>query len=275
MKELTIQAGSDSFTFYDNSEDTLLRSFDGFEYPTTIRSSIEDVSGNKNAYYVASYFGRRTISFIGDIIGDNIFTLRRSLLDVLNLNSTLKTLKFTTYDDLELQMEVELSKYNNPYNHKVHTFNIEMIASDYRLYSQTLYEYNTSPNVVRGGFSIPITVPIAFETRVTETNILVNNGTEKTNPIFTIYGPGTQFRIINQDNDKEFTIVNTLLEDEYIEVDTKEETVKLNTGESIYTDFTGDFIDLEVGNNHLWFSVLNSTESTALKVEWRDAYNGL
>jgi len=270
MKQITIlnQEDLNEFTFYDNSNNIILRSFEGFEYPR-VRESIEEVSGQKSAYHINSLFGSREISFTGDLIGDTVFTLRRSLLNCLGMGS-LKLLKFTTYDDLELQCEGELVSLNNPYNHSIHTFNLTFIAPDYRLFSQDEYTFTTIPTTIHGGASIPTNIPMSFF----KIAYVLNNGNEIADPIFTIHGPGTSFRVRNQTTSEEFTITETLLSSESLIVNIKNKTVIFN-GNSILNSFDGDFWQLMTGNKRIDFFVEGSGANTLLTINWRDAYNGL
>jgi len=281
MKVLQIidQVNDDNFTFYDNANGTILRDFEGFEYPS-VRDVIEDVSGIGGAKYLNSKFGRRTVSWGGDLISSNVFSLRRDMISVLRQQGTMKLIKFTTYDDLNLQFEAEIVKVLNPYNHKVHTFLIEAVAPDWRFYSQTEKTLDTITTFVTGGGSIPTAVPMSLLTVLDEyqavNQFAVNDGNEATDPILTIYGPGTDFIIGNQTTGKSMEINTTISGDEYIEIDVKERTVKLNGLSNIYDSFNGDFFNLEPGTNQLEFTIQSGIdESTRLHVSWRDAYNGI
>jgi len=274
MKEITIlnQVDSNQFTFYDNDNNIILSSFEGFEYPK-VRESIEEVSGGKSAYHINTLNGRREFSFIGDIIGSTAFTLRRSLLNCLKLGS-LKLIKFTTYDDLELQCEAELISLNNPYNHSVHTFNLTFVAPDWRFFTQEEFEFTTVPTTIKGGTSIPANIPMEFPSSEIVEDCVVNNGHEKADPIFTIHGPGTLFRIINQDTEEEFTINQTLTDSEEIVINTKNRTIIFN-GNSIMNSLDGDLWYLKPGDNCIGFIVIGSDANTLLTVNWRDAYLGI
>lgn len=273
MKQITIiNADGNEFTFYDNLNNTILRSFEGFEYPS-VRESIEEVAGDKSAVHVNSIFGKREFSFIGDLIGNDVFTLRQSVLDALGIGS-LKTIKFTTYDDLELQCEAILVDYKNPYNHSIHTFELSFISPDWRFFTQTEYEFTSGPTVVHGGAAIPANIPLSLTTVELDENCITNNGSEITDPIFTIHGPGTLFRVINQDTGEEFTITQTLTDAEELVVNVKEKTVTFD-GNLIMNSFDGDWWHLVPGENCIGFIVSGSGANTLLTVNWRDAYIGL
>jgi hypothetical protein len=272
MKQITIiNQNSDEFTFYDNNNGTIIRTFEGFEYPI-VRESIEDVSGEKSAVYMASYFGRRQISFTGDLLGSNVFQLRHNLLKVLD--DGLKTVKIVTYDDLELQFEAQLDSISNPYTHQIHTFTIKMSIPNYRLYSQDEYDLEIHPFRIYGGIAIPAIVPFEWEGGSTEPSTITNAGNEQSEPIFTIYGPGTYFKVKNITTGEYFEIDEEIIQDDEIIIDVKNQTVTLD-GSSIRSSFSGDFWKLESGDNLVRFVVLGDDENTKLKIEWRDAYLGV
>jgi len=255
MKQLTIadQVNSDEFTFYDNAGGTILRSFEGFEYPS-VRDVIEDISGKGGATYITSKFGRRLVSWTGDLVSNDVFTLRRTLLSVLRQQGTMKLIKFTTYDDLELQFEAEIRKVINPYTHSIHSFLIEAVAPDWRFFSQTEHEVE----VADGG-----------------SETCDNEGNEETDPVYRIDGPGTSFSVTNNTTGESFTIERTLEEGDYIEVNVKERTILLNGTTPIYSNFDGDFAALEPGENEVEFNAVDGGGATLLTISFRDAYNGI
>lgn len=274
MKEITIlnQIDSNQFTFFDNASDTILREFEGFEY-ANVRNSIEDVGGNKSAVHVNSLFGVRNFAFTGDLVGASIMTLRRSLLNCLGIGS-LKLVKFTTYDDLELQCEAELTKINNPYTQQIHTFNLKFVAPDFRFYTQELFTFTAAPTTVQGGVNIPADIPFNFTMGGGVSNIVQNNGNEETDPFITIHGPGTSFRVINQDTGEEFTVTQTLTSSEYLTIDVKKQEV-IFAGNKIMNSFSGDFFKIIPGSNTIGFIVVGNGANTLLTINWRDAYNSL
>lgn len=252
MKQIKItdQDTSESFTFYDNANGTILRSFDGFEYPEVL-ASIEDVAGKGGAHYINSKFGRRRMSFQGDLVGDK-FTQRRELLTVARQRGTMKLFEVTTYDDLLLRFEAEIIRLTMPYTHQIHSFLFELQSPDWRLFSQT--EEN---EIVTVGGSDTIT----------------NDGTELTDVIFTITGPGTSINIENLSSGESFSIDDLIADDEVI-IDTLNKTVTKN-GDNSYSIFTGDFFGLQPGDNTIVFNVSGSTGATSLILTYRHAYNGI
>lgn len=284
IKQITISDQVNTakrFTFYDFDADsgTILRRFEGFEY-SSVRESIDDVAGAAGAVYVNSKFGRRRMGITGDLIGTDVFANRRVLVTALRQTGVMKLLEFTTYDDLELQCEVEVLKYDNPYTHEVHTFLIEMVAPDYRFYSQELFSFNIDKTVLQGGASIPTSMPMSLALYSSPDSdldrILTSNGTESTEPIFTITGPGTGFTVGNTTSDKEFVLDLTLVGGDTVEVDVKNKTVIKNGVTNVYPDFSGDFWSIEPGENELRFFIESGSDADSmLNISYRDAYAGI
>jgi len=254
MKQIKItdQDSGSSYTFYDNSNGTILRRFDGFEYPEVL-TSIEDVARQYGAYYVNSKFGRRRMSFQGDLVASDKFAQRRQLLTVVRQLGKEKLFEVTTYDDLLLRFQAEIIRLTMPYTHQIHSFLFELEASDYRFYSQTEVDQDFDAN---------------------DLITLTNNGTEITDPIFTITGAGTDIKIINLSTGEDFEIDN-LTTGQVVVVDVKNRTVTLN-GVSNFGVFSGDFFGLQPGGNGIEFEVLSGDDAnTNLNVTYRHAYNGI
>lgn len=253
MKQLSIEDVENALTFtlYDNSGDSILRGFTGFEF-ANINVVVED-SAKNGASFANSKFSKRDISMTGDLVASDVFGQRRDLLAALRQTGYLKLLKFTTYDDLLLQCYADIVKVVCPYNHSVHTFLIEAICPDWRFYSQTLHA-----------------------TTITSDTTIVNAGNELTEPTIVINGPGTGFTITNVTTGESFYIDDTLVAGQTIEIDMTENTVLLNGTSNIYDKFSGDFFSLAPGNNEISIAVgSGSTSATNLIISWRDAYRGV
>lgn len=282
MKSITIteQLDNNSFSLYDNNLGSILREFEGFEF-AEVKYSIDDVAGTYGSTYITSKFGRRRLSVKGDLVGTSIYENRRLLFKALRQTGVMKLIKFTTYDDLNLQFEGEIAKVVNPYTHKIHEFLIEIVAPDWRFYSQTLKSQNMNQTIIQGGASIPATIPMAItlnsDPETIINNIVENEGSEITDPIFTITGPGTGFTVRNETTNKEF-VLSTALADatEQIIIDVKNRTVEREDGTNIYPNLTGEFWSLIPSENELRFFVgTGLTVNTNLNVSYRDAYGGI
>jgi phage-related protein len=104
--------------------------------------------------------------------------------------------------------------------------------------------------------------------------MLVNGGTEQTNPIFEIHGPGENFEVTNQTTGKSFMVDLDIAEEQTIVVNTLTRQVTRNS-DSVFNHFSGDFFTLEPGENSIIFEADSADTTTKLNVIYRDAYNGL
>ena len=266
------------FDFYDNNLGTILRSFEGFEY-ADVKSAVEDIPGKPGAAYLTSSFGRRIFSWSGDLLNGDVYALRREMLSPMRQSGNIKLIKFTTYDDLELQCFAEITKVVSPYTHSVNSFLIEVVSPDWRFYSQEPGTFSIGQSIAFGGAEIAIDIPLEIPVEAGEGSTVgtaTNEGNDETDPFFTITGPGTDFTIRNETTDKEFILTTTLLAGEYVEVDVLNRTVKLNGVTNIYSDFSGDFFSLEPGDNEISFlSASGWDDDTNLALSFRHAYNGI
>lgn len=257
MQTVTIidQDTSNQFILEDNGSETILRDFEGFEYPE-VKSVIEDVAGKQSAIHVTSKFGRRRLSIAGDIVGGDVFATRRDMLSVMRQTGNMKLVKILTYDDLALQFEADITKVVAPYNHQIQSFLVEMIAADWRLYSQT-QKTNESASGSQN---------------------LVNDGNERTEPIFRIDGPFESVELVNNSNSETFSIeygIYGVDDGDYVIVDCFNRTIMLNGETPIYTAFSGEFFSLLPGSNIVSFTPTGAGGNTLLTTTWRDAYAGI
>ena len=281
MKRVTIieQQSGDYFTLYDNDLGSILRKFQGLEF-ADVRESIDDVAGPYGSVYVNAKHGPRLVTIEGDLVGSNVFANRRLLARALRVTGVIKLIKFTTYDDLDLQFEAEIVKNNNPYVHTVHTFQLQLKAPDWRLYSQELKSFDIARTNLRGGGTIPGTMPFAIPLSTDPmsdlVSILDNLGDEATDPIFTITGPGTTFFVGNDTTGKDFNLPITLLDGDEVVIDVKRRTVIKNGITNLYGSLDGDFWSINPGENDIRFLVSSgATQNTNLNISYRDAYNGI
>lgn len=273
MKQIILTDGVNEFTFNDNADGTILRKFEGFEYPDT-RLVMEDIPVRDGSLYIGSRFGRRRLSWEGDIVDEDKFLKRRSLLQALSVGE-LKTLKFITYDDLELQAEIEIIKLLMPYTHQIHSYMVEAVSPDFRFFSQVLKSLDTGITEIGGGMAISAPIPAPIGGTSTTPLNAENEGTIYTHPIFTIRGPGTDFKVKNITNGENFELDLTLLTSEFVDVNTLNRTI-LKGNQNVFGSFSGDWIRLEVGDNNFTFSVQSGdTNNTKLFIEYRNAYLGV
>jgi phage-related protein len=274
--KVTDQLNNVSYEFFDLSDNSILNGFNGFDYPS-IKSAVADIPGRIGSALIASSYGRRIFSWNGELVGSDVFGERRKMLSALRQVGEMKLIQFTTYDDLALQCEAEITKVDSPYNHQIQAFLIEAVAPDFRFYSQTLHEDSMAESQIEGGTTIPTPVPIDFDGEAGAGQLEIENAGNEDSPIsFVIKGPGTGFTVRNDTTQKQFRINYTIELGDEIVIDTKAKTVLLNGTYNIYSALEGYFWELAPGTNRIFFVAdSGADENTLLELEWRDAYNGI
>lgn len=268
-----------TFAFDNLIAGTVINQYEGFEFAET-RPVIEDIPNNDGASYITSQFGRRRLSWSGEILYDNddaAKAARRNLQWVCRQGS-LKTMTFTTYDSLTLQAEVEIINLIMPYKKGRNAFQIEAVAPDFRFYSQTLSSQNTQVTTGSSGFALPTALPLSFTDSGTGTSPLTisNGGNIDTYPTLTITGPGTNFVIQNISTGEKLEWNSSLSAGETVVIDTLNRTVLQGGTTNVYGSFDGDWLKLQPGSNTFHFNASSGTDSnTLLTVAYRDAYNGI
>lgn len=266
MNALTLTSGSDVYTFEN------LVQFEGFEYPST-RPVIEDLPYRTGAHYITSKFGRRRLSWTGYLLEDR-FTERTSMVQAMP-QGELKTLKFTTYGDLELQAEVEIVQVLNPHTKKQNLYQIEAIALDHRLYSQELQSTTTGITAQVGGTDIPTEIPLSLAVTFGSLKpTITNDGHTSAPATFVIEGPGTDFTIQNQTTGEILYLDLTLLTGERVTI--TETTAVKGTHQNVFGSVSGDRWSVDPGNNIVHFDALTgSDDNTQLTVSFRHSYLGV
>ena len=248
MKAISLTNGSDIFSIAQDQVSNL----EGWEY-ASVRDVVEDIAGIQSAVYLTSKQGRRRFSMTV-YIPDQCLDDKRDMLKVLRQSGNMKLLKFTTIDDLLLQAYVEILAVKYPYNTLRKPFLIEMVAPDWRFYSQT---ENTESVAVS-----------ASET-------VTNDGTDVSQPVFRVHGPLATATIQNLTTAEQIDLTYALGDGSYIDIDCLNRTVKLNGVTSVFSAFDGDFPRLLPGDNSISLLATGSGGNTSLDVIYRDAYNGV
>lgn len=276
MKQITITdvENNKSYTLNDTrAEGSFIEKVEGFEYASVLEA-IEDVPNEGGAVYINSKFSSRRVGITALITCDRLEE-RRELLAALNQNGNLKKITFTTLDDLQLQFYAMVKNLVFPYTTMETPLLLELIAPDYRFYGQTLKQFETSQTEITGGAEIPASIPMSIGSDTDLVNAINNDGNEIMQPLFRIDGPGTFFTVGNTTTGEEFTIDYTLTADQYILIDTVNQTVLLNGITNIYSAFEGDFWSVHPGENNIQFLVTGLTADSLLTIYYRDTYNGV
>ena len=273
MKSIKIIDGANEFEFTDTREGgTLFRTLEGFAYPT-VRPVIEDLPVREGSHYITSKFGRRRIGINAHLVNDCI-NKRRELVSAMS-QGALKVLRFTTFDDLELQAEVEVVSVNALYTKLATPILVELVAPDPRLYSQALQSTTTVTTNIIGGTEIPTAIPLSLAvTSGVQKPIIINNGTSSAPATFVIEGPGTNFTIQNQTTGDILYLNLTLLTGERVTI--TETTAVKGTNQNVFGSVSGTRWSVQPGSNIVHFDALTGSDSnTKLTVSFRHSYMGV
>lgn len=234
-------------------------------------------------------YGGRLIDFTGKVWASDLPTYRtrrRTLETAVNIkrdsddNLSPLTLKFTTMDDLELQVEVYTKKFVFPDKFILHgNYALQLFAPSLYLLGQTaksgvLYPFDA------GGMAIPTGIPLAFNANAAASTPLVNSGNVDAYPTIQINGPLTNPTLVNETKGQTMNFTYTLTSGQFIVVDTVNRTVVYysSLGASpvnIRDAVTGDFITLAPGSNIVKLTLGGFTTNGNVQFTWRDSYSGI
>ena len=269
MDNITIINGSLQFICQNVSQS------EGFESPTS-REVFIDPPEREGSLFINELAGRRDFSWRG-LISSDIQENRRLLSRVCSPGG-LKTIKFSTCDNVALQTEAIL-KLVSVYRKSRCVYMITAKAPYPYFLSQTLHSDSTGVTLRRGGLPIPAAIRAPLSTGSGSAFSVVNAGNISARPKFTIHGPGSTFIIKNLDTEEQIQLNLELDDDEEVTIDTITNEVLMN-GDSVFgsidRDPVGSWITLAPGSNDIAFSAISgSTMETELTIEWRDAYSGV
>ena len=280
-----------SLQIHDNTTNIgfwLRPNIQGLEMPEIRLPSFErpNVDG---AFVPNQLYGGRAITLEGKVVASDVATYRtrrRSLENVARIYRpgdilTPITLKFTTMDDLELQVEVYTKKLKFPDTLMTASdFVLDLYAPNLRILSQELHTQQV--NIFEGGgMAIPMAIPTDMGVGGSVETQITNAGGISAFPFWVINGTIDDPTISNQTTGESFSLNYTLTTtSERIEVDVENRTVLYfatpgATGLNIRQYFSGDWFELTPGNNTIKLVVADTSDTGNAVVTWRDAYIGI
>jgi len=257
-----------------------------------IRASDEVRSQQDGGFATGYRFGNRTFGWSGDIARSTpalYLAERVSLMSALNLqNQPVEGLTMTfnlITGDVWTMREVRVTDANldMPESEPSRTWNSYQVTfrSTFPFFEGTAHDETQSVTSFDTGIVVPSPVPgpllgTSASSSPTDPLITANNGSANAYPIFTLRGPGTGFTVTNSTTGQSFTISNTLVAGDVVEIDTWKQTMKLNGADVGLATFSGSFIYLPYGNSTITLSVdSGDTSATTLQTTWNDTYLGL
>ncbi len=256
----------------------------GLESPA-IRLPTFERPNSDGAFVPNHLYGGRLISLKGVVYGDSqaVYRARRRSLEaavsIKRYSGILmpRLLKFTTMDDLELQVSVYTRKFELPDEHlDIGNFRLDLFAPDFYLYSQE--EHHQDINIFSGGgMAIPMGIPMDMSVASTILEFVVNAGNADAYPRLRFYGPIEDPVVTNVTTGEQLSVDYTVADGDYLEVDTSLRTAKHVSGgteTNVLQYVTGDFFRLVPGSNTLKLDVA-TIDDGFLSLWWRDSYLGV
>jgi hypothetical protein len=258
---------------------TQVKGFDSAPFRTTER----DHEGAEGGYMDAEFEKGRDIVLVGTIYGDPA-TLE-TYLDDLKENwapsSTLKQLFFKVpgVNERFLYVKPLGCKYDWTNERRWGSIDVQLgaYAEDPRFYDNSLHTVTIGLGAtVFTGFGLPFGFSFGFGGTSSTTDIATVDveGNRPTPPVFTITGPVTDPRILNDDTGVEMKFSSIVLgAGETLVVDIKNRTVKLNGSTNRRNLLVAPtWFDLQKGINHLRFRATSSDPSAQLQTAYYPAW---
>lgn len=283
---------TEDFTFQLGSSGTVLNSgaslpfvditkvtgLDNAEY----RSTIRDWEGNEGTFMDAEFEKGRTIVLDGTIYADG--STLESYLDTLKANyapsSTLKQFFFKSPGVSERFLLVKPLglRYDWAVERRLGIINMQVtvFAEDPRIYDSSILSYtvNLGATVYTGlGFSLGFSFGFGG-TSSTSDGVFVNNtGNRPSPPVFTINGPVTNPRILNDTISKEMVFTIDLSSTDTLTIDAKYHTVKLNGVTNRRNTLQAPtWFSMDPGNNFIRYRAESSDPTSSLDINFYPAY---
>lgn len=234
-------------------------------------------------------YGGRLITLQGKVLADDIDTYRatrRNLESAVRImrddngNTTPIILKFTTMDDLELQIEVYTRSFVMPdTNVLASDFKVDFYSPDFYIQGQELHSQNLFV-FQGGGMAIPMAIPLNMSVGASAVNVLQNNGNVEAFPIITFYGPLQDPTLTNETTGESLSIIHALSSGQLIVVDTKNHTVSYYATEggsatNIRSELSGDFLTFAPGENSIKLTDAGGDPAGYVSMVWRDSFSGI
>lgn len=136
----------------------------------------------------------------------------------------------------------------------------------------------TSQNISAGEVSafFPIFPLLLMVSGLFATATITNSGDAVAWPIWTIYGPGSNPKIINVSSEKRFELSLSLQSNQHVEIDTRpgHKTVTLSTGENVFhlLSAASSLWGLELGNNSIRIELEDNDENSYVRLRYVERY---
>lgn len=226
-----------------------------------LRENADDLVGDDGGVHGDFFYGRRPVVITGQIESrpDNISrNLRMTKLQrASNSTRTDSTLRWAPEGGVEqilyLRRQQPL-RITGGYNK---SFQLSMVSADPRIYAAEVKTQRFLPN--------------------DSTVFIENEGTMRTPPDLTIYGPATAIQAQNHQTGESivFNPTYTLPSGSYIVLSARNRTVLLNGVTNLYSQVqfaSTTWWEVQPGTNQVTFAATGTTANSAMVVAWQDAW---
>ena len=244
------------------------------QFDVAIKNNEIDREGQHGIWDFFSYYGRRTVTFQGVIVGSseaNVEILKALMQNVLGfptqpsvLDDGQVYLRWTDLDSKEWEIECKLSSNiqfsRDLYKNYMLEFNFTLKAAEPFILSQETYTQNGIRGYYNSGGGFPIMIPAIIGVNTVNGLLIDNIGSISAHTVVRIYGEvegAINNPIIrNMTTGKDF-VLYSVLDDEtkWIEIDSKEGTVLDQDGTDLSGDVEGasEFLTLQPGVNEILY----------------------
>lgn len=225
-----------------------------------LREAADDLVGDDGGVHGDFFYGRRPIVMSGQIESrpDNISrNVRMTRLQrASNVTRQDAVLRWSPEGGVEQTISVRRQqplRITGAYNKQ---FQLALVAADPRIYSAAISEARLNPNVLTS---------------------VDNNGTMRTPPSVTIFGPATAIEVHNHTNGEFVVFAPTfaLTAGQTLTIDFRNRTVFLNGTTNKYDQVTfgsTTWWELDPGTSNIEWHATGTTGASVMVVQWQDAW---
>lgn len=252
----------------------------GLDFPV-VRVNVSDFGNTDGSTLGSHFYGSRKMSIEGQIIGASpadFESKRRALQAACDISGGLKRLTITTRGGLVVRADAIITNTPGMVYEKGHmvygNFRLELTAPFPFFLGNQIKTQVISP-VIGGGGPVPSPIPFPIGGGDESGNIVNNLGNVAAYWTARIYGPIEDPVFRNATTNEQVTFDITLAtSDDYLEFDSRLNTVKDQDGLNQYDLKTGDFWKIKPGSNYLRLLAAEVNGGYAV-ITYQDHYLGL
>lgn len=250
-------------------------------HPPESRTDIVNRSEGHGAFIHAGFLVHRTLTMSGDMAGDPVSFANRinTWREAFAPRRSEKELHFKKPHEVQKMVKcVPVRRFypENPrFSINYMTWNVQLLASDPRIYSATEHSQVIEPTEPVDGIDPAFTFDVAVGgSAESGTEIATNDGVFGSPHKVRIDGPVLNPKILNLTTEEWTELVIELADGDFIEIDYLDKTVTLNGQTSRYNVLPGSnkWWVLEPGSQEIQFISDAVDANTQLTITWRDCW---